>query len=175
MQKTLSLRSQCAHWLWQSVSPVPKGSPCQGELSAVRLTEGSPSTAPLVTQKRRGVVTPPYIISAPLPKGGWHGKAVTGGFFPARTRSRLPRTESLHQPSVGPPPFRQGRQRISWSAVVRGDVGIAPLRSPIENPCVGADAHIGPVVPHFLLSVGRRGPVAVPKISALPYGGRLKF
>ena len=39
----VSLRSQCAHWLWQSATPVP---------------------------------------SAPLPKGGWHGKAVTGGFFP---------------------------------------------------------------------------------------------
>ena len=39
----VSLRSQCAHWLWQSASPVP---------------------------------------SAPLPKGGWHGEAVTGGFFP---------------------------------------------------------------------------------------------
>ena len=39
---TVSLRSQCAHWLWQSASPVP---------------------------------TPP------LPKGGWHGEAVTGGFF----------------------------------------------------------------------------------------------
>ena len=39
---TLSLRSQCAHWLWQSASPVPL---------------------------------------APLPKGGWHGEAVTGGFL----------------------------------------------------------------------------------------------
>ncbi len=39
--KKLSLRSQCAHWLWQSATPVPL---------------------------------------APLPKGGWHGEAVTGGF-----------------------------------------------------------------------------------------------
>ena len=39
----VSLRSQCAHWLWQSATPVPL---------------------------------------APLPKGDWHGKAVTGGFFP---------------------------------------------------------------------------------------------
>ena len=39
----VSLRSQCAHWLWQSATPVPL---------------------------------------APLPKGGWHGEAVTGGFLP---------------------------------------------------------------------------------------------
>ena len=49
---------------------------------------------------------------APLPKGGWHGEAVTGGFLPApASRKRTPHTPqvSLHQPSVGPPPFRQGR------------------------------------------------------------------
>ena len=71
--ETLSLRSQCAHWLWQSATPVPL---------------------------------------APLPKGGWHGEAVTGGFLPApASRKRTPHTPqvSLHQPSVGPPPFRQGR------------------------------------------------------------------
>ena len=44
----VSLRSQCAHWLWQSVPPV---------------------------------------LKAPLPKGGWHGEAVTGGFLP-RTHGR---------------------------------------------------------------------------------------
>ena len=51
-------------------------------------------------------------ILAPLPKGGWHGEAVTGGFLPApASRKRTPHTPqvSLHQPSVGPPPFRQGR------------------------------------------------------------------
>ena len=48
LQKTMSLRSQCAHWLWQSASPVPM---------------------------------------APLPKGGWHGEAVTGGFFFAPHRA----------------------------------------------------------------------------------------
>ena len=47
LAKTVSLRSQCAHWLWQSVSPV---------------------------------------LKAPLPKGGWHGEAVTGGFFPRPPR-----------------------------------------------------------------------------------------
>ena len=45
----VSLRSQCAHWLWQSASPVP---------------------------------------TASLPKGGWHGEAVTGGFFPTRTHRK---------------------------------------------------------------------------------------
>ena len=51
-------------------------------------------------------------ILAPLPKGGWHGEAVTGGFLSApASRKRTPHTPqvSLHQPSVGPPPFRQGR------------------------------------------------------------------
>ena len=48
-QNPLSLRSQCAHWLWQSASPV---------------------------------------LSAPLPKEGWHGEAVTGGFLP-RTSCNL--------------------------------------------------------------------------------------
>ena len=31
-----------------------------------------------------------------------------------------------------------------------------PLRNSIENPCVGADAHIGPVAPIFKSCVGRR-------------------
>ncbi len=73
----LSLRSQCAHWLWQSASPVP---------------------------------------SAPLPKGGWHGKAVTGGFRSPRTpcnprRGRRPRRPvyrapcTLRRGGVLPRPF----------------------------------------------------------------------
>ena len=60
-----------------------------------------------------GCGNPSPVPSVPLPKGSWHGEAMTGGFFSA---------------------------------------------------------------PHLLLrSVGADDPVAVPKIFALPYGGRLKF
>ena len=93
----VSLRSQCAHWLWQSATPVPL---------------------------------------APLPKGGWHGKAVTGGFFP-RTPGR----------AHGPCPTR-------CCVIGAGRTGAS---APTRN------------------SVGGDDPVAVPKISALPYGGRWKF
>ena len=59
--KTMSLRSQCAHWLWQSASPVP---------------------------------------SAPLPKGGWHGEAVTGGFlFTPHPLQRPRRGRCPHRPA----------------------------------------------------------------------------
>ena len=51
LAKAMSLRSRCAHWLWQSASPVPL---------------------------------------APLPKGGWHGEAVTGD----SSLQRIGRTES---------------------------------------------------------------------------------
>ena len=53
----VSLRSQCAHWLWQSVTPVP---------------------------------------SAPLPKGGWHGEAVTERAVP----TPLPRFSPSPAPNV---------------------------------------------------------------------------
>ena len=33
---------------------------------------------------------PPPVPSAPLPKGGWHGKAVTGGFYAGTFLSNLP-------------------------------------------------------------------------------------
>ena len=56
-----------------------------------------------------------------------------------------------------------------------GRPGGRPLRTAIGRHSVGDDAHIVPVAPASLLCVGRGGPVAVPKISALPYGGRLKF
>ena len=49
---------------------------------------------------------------APLPKGGGHGEAVTGGFHSAQTRRKRAAIHpqvSLHQPPAGPPPFRQGR------------------------------------------------------------------
>ena len=42
------------------------------------------------------------------------------GIFPRtdlmRMNCHLPRTESLHQPTAGPPPFRQGRQRVFGGA-----------------------------------------------------------
>ena len=92
----LSLRGQCAHWPWQSVTPVPL---------------------------------------APLPKGGWHGKAVTGGFFP-RTCGR----------AHGPCPTKccvTGTGRTGSSAPT--------------SASVGADAHIGP--PTASLVTLRRGGV----------------
>ena len=83
----VSLRDQCAHWSWQSVTPVPFGG-----LSA-KLTGGFHAGAP---------------CNAP----------VGAGFYPARD----------------------------------------PRRRFLATHSVGAD-----------------DPVAVPKISALPYGGRWKF
>ena len=106
---------------------------------------------------------------------------------------RTPHTPqvSLHQPSAGPPPFRQGRvwevrtagrcgertERCQWQRK-RGERVAAvkissvrrkaaqkfwapqqdhrPLRNSIENPCVGANAYIGPVAPIFKSCVGRR-------------------
>ena len=59
---------------------------------------------------------------APLPKGGWHGEAVTGGFFP-RTSCNL---------SVG-----------AGFYPARGRGRAPPLRT-TNNPSVGADAYIGP-------------------------------
>ena len=56
-----------------------------------------------------------------------------------------------------------------------GRCGHRPLHTAIGRHSVGADAYIVPVTPASLLCVGRGGPVAVPKISALPYGGRWKF
>ena len=58
----LSLRSRCAHRLWQSASPVP---------------------------------------SAPLPKGGSHGEAVTGGFYFAPQQGHRPLRNPIGKPSVG--------------------------------------------------------------------------
>ena len=40
---------------------------------------------------------------------------------------------------------------------------------------VGVGVPDDPSTPHPQASVGRGDPVAVPKIFALPYGGRLKF
>ncbi|BCK77907.1 hypothetical protein MM35RIKEN_00990 [Vescimonas fastidiosa] len=59
---------------------------------------------------------------APLPKGGWHGKAVTGGFFP-RTPGR----------AHGPCP--------TWCCVI--GAGRTGASAPTRNS-VGADAYIGP-------------------------------
>ena len=75
----------------------------------------APHVKPLVIARpvlKLAVAIRSPVPSAPLPKGGWHGAAVTGGFLP-RTSCYVP--------------------------------------------------------------VGDDDPVAVPKIFALPYGGRLKF
>ena len=83
---------------------------------------------------------------------GW--SLFTGIPAPASCK-RTPHTPqvSLHQPSAGPPPFRQGRL---WEVRTAGRCRHRPLRNSIENPCVGADAYIGPVAPIFKSCVGRR-------------------
>ena len=100
----LSLRSRCAHRLWQSASPV---------------------------------------LKAPLPKGGWHGAAVTGGFF-SRTCGR----------AHGPCPTR---------CCVIGPGRTGP--STPTNLFVGADAHIGPpsrpLAKKLCHCHGRNAPVAI--------------
>ena len=54
-----------------------------------RLCDFSPPSAVILVQchceasARTGCGNPFPIPSAPLPKGGWHGEAVTGGFFSA--------------------------------------------------------------------------------------------
>ena len=65
---------------------------------------------------------------APLPKGGWHGEAVTGGFL----------SRASCNPSVG-----------ATLAVARGRGRAPPLRT-TRYAFVGADAYIGPnqVFPH---------------------------
>ena len=96
ISNNVSLRSQCAHWLWQSASPVPL---------------------------------------APLPKGGWHGKAVTGGFRSPRTSCTLRRGRRPRRPVY----------RTSCCAFVGADAHIGPHAGTSCNPSVGADAHIGPL------------------------------
>ena len=87
-----------------------------------------------------------------------------GGFFdslrpPERAVSFCgnPRTSFLQTntpyPASIPPPFRQGRV---WEVRTAGRCRHRPLRNSIENPCVGADAYIGPVAPIFKSCVGRR-------------------
>ena len=126
--RNVSLRSQCAHWLWQSASPVPL---------------------------------------APLPKGGWHGEAVTGGFF-----SRTPCNPSVgagFYPARGrgrAPPLRTTRYAFVGAGVLDGPNRFFPaLHGRAHGPCptrrcvigpgrtgssaptsafVGADAYIGP-------------------------------
>ncbi len=83
---------------------------------------------------------------APLPKGGWHGEAVTGGFFTP---------PHLLYPSVG-----------ATLAVARGRGRAPPLRT-TRYAFVGADAYIGPnqVFPH-----PRQGTRALPYKNACRAG-----
>ena len=99
------------------------------------------------------------VSSAPLPKGGWHGEAVTGGFFsrtpcnpsvgagfyPARGRGRAPPLRTSCSPSVGATlavarpynPFRRGRcphrPEPSFPAPTAGHTGPA-----LQNGCWAA-------------------------------------
>ena len=105
-----------------------------------------------------------------------------GILFPHKlTENKFPPTSqvSLHQPSAGPPPFRQGRLTS-----VGDDAYIVPLTELHVRRMPPAGYFLSPATestqrtppkPMVLESLRGRGPVAVPKISALPYGCRLKF
>ena len=68
-------------------------------------------------------------------KGGWHGEAVTGGFF---TAPHL----LLRSVGAGFYPARSSAPLVTDA----GRRGRRPLRNPIRKHSVGADAYIGP--PH---------------------------
>ena len=95
--------SDRCHWLWQSV--------LLGLFTgALRIPTTSLRTGLGMTREFLQLLSPASAIRfpvplAPLPKGGWHGEAVTGGFFPVRIyrkRAAFTPQKSLHQPSVGP-------------------------------------------------------------------------
>ena len=77
------------------------------------------------------------VPSAPLPKGGWHGEAVTGGFFP-RT---APSCNAFVGAGVPDGPFC----RTSCYASVGADAHIGPPYRTINNASVGADASVRPL------------------------------
>ena len=81
--------------------------------------------------RNRNIRTP--VPSAPLPKGGWHGEAVTGGFF-----SHIPNNVSV---GAGFYPARSSAPLVTDA----GRCGHRPLQNPIGKPSVGADAYIGPL------------------------------
>ncbi len=117
------------------VAPIFK--PCVGRraLTPPPNTPCTPCKIPChcepVTYVTGVAIRNPPSLKVPLPKGGWHGEAVTGGFFPVRIyrkRAAFTPQKSLHQPSVGPPPFRQGRQRVCGGAVRRATAKIAPTQ-----------------------------------------------
>ena len=107
----------------------------------VGLPDDPPSLAPHLLQKpcHCEPVTdsllwqsvPPSL--APLPKGGWHGEAVTGGFF-----SHIPNNVSV---GAGFYPARSSAPLVTDA----GRCGHRPLQNPIGKPSVGADAYIGPL------------------------------
>ena len=75
------------------------------------------------------------VPSAPLPKGGCHGEAVTGGFFSALHLL-------LRSVGAGFYPARSSAPLVTDA----GRCGHRPLRNLIRKHSVGADAYIGP--PH---------------------------
>ena len=94
----------------------------------------------------------PVAIRIPRPPS--HGKAVTWGFFF--------------------PPHRQGTRALPYKAL-RYRAGRTGSSAP-TNRSVGVGVPDGPLYrTPCNASVGADDPVAVPKISALPYGGRWKF
>ena len=146
-----SLRSQCAHQLAnRAVRPYNqsrRGDPCGRPPGLVPHFIQCVIARPV---RKLAVAIRVPRPQAPLPKGGWHGEAVTGGFFPrtpGRARGPCPTKTLVGRDPCVPP-------HTALLAMCHCEAG-APV--PTTN------------------SVGADDPVAVPKIFALPYGGRLKF
>ena len=138
-----------------------------------RLCDFSPPSAVILVQchceasAHTGCGNPLPIPSAPLPKGGWHGEVVTGGFFSApHLLSRFVGAGFYPARSSAPLVTDAGRcgertERCQWQRK-RGErvaavkilsdsrkaaqkfwapqQGHRPLRNPIGKPFVGADA-----------------------------------
>ena len=131
---TLSLRSKCAHWLWQSALL---------DLCAevLRIPTTSLRTGLGMTRKffrllsLRGRKAPVAIRipvpSAPLPKGGWHGEAVTGGFHAGTFLSNLRRGRCLHRPE---PDFSRTHGRARGPCPTKTVVGRDPCVPPHTAP-----------------------------------------
>ena len=71
------------------VAPIFKSCVGRRALTPPPTTHRIPCNVSLRTSDRcHWCGNPSPIPSAPLPKGGWHGEAVAGGFFPARTHGK---------------------------------------------------------------------------------------
>ena len=91
------------------------------------------------------------VPSAPLPKGGWHGEAVTGGFFPARTHGKCAAVYPTRNPSTNlrlvPLPLGKGGNgfpRVRYKPG-SGRPGGRPLRPVYRQNFVGGGVPAAPL------------------------------